>query len=382
MEVTFVGFFYLLLSFAGFRFAFVEPTRKRVAILAAAWFLHLLATVVYFDYVQTHAADTAMYYNDPLGWYGGEFQFNTYAVIWIVQTLKLLFGGSYFDYFLLFQAFGFWGIAMLMRVIEEIYQELGTEQPTLSYLLLFLPGLHFWTAAIGKDALLFLASAMAVWAAMLVHRRFLVMAAAIALMVLIRPHVALVAVAALAMAAFFDPRTKPHIKAVLLVAALAGFGVVAGTVQSTFRVDVTNVDSVSDFLATKNEVFGEIEGGTAVVGASLPVRILSLLFRPLFFDAEDLFGLVASFENLFLVFAVGTILVRFRTSFALSRQIFFLRFSLLFAGGLILMLGWVYYNVGLGLRQKMMMMPALLSFFIAVVAVHQARRVQARLGYA
>ena len=382
MEVTFVGFFYLLLSFAGFRFAFVEPTRKRVAILAAAWFLHLLATVVYFDFVQTNAADTLMYYNDPMGWYGGEFQFNTFAVLWLVQTLKRLFGGSYFDYFLLFQAFGFWGIAMLMRVIEEIYRELGTEQPTFSYLLLFLPGLHFWTAAIGKDSLLFLACSMAVWAAMVIHRRFLVMGLALALMVVVRPHVALVAMLALAMAAFFDPRTRGHIKAVLLVAALAGAGVVAGTVESTFSVDVTSVDSVSDFLTTKSEVFENMEGGSSVVGAPLPVRMLSLLFRPLFFDADDLFGILASFENLFLLFAVGTMLAWMRTSIALARQIFFLRFSLIFACGLILMLGWVYYNVGLGLRQKMMMMPPLLAFFIAVVAVHQARRVQARPGYA
>ena len=382
MDMTLVGLFYLSLSFIGFRFAFVEPTRKRVAILALVWVVHLAATLVYFDFIQTNAADSAMYYNDPLGWYGGEFQFNTYAVLWFVQTLKRIFGGSFFDYFMLFQAFGFWGIAMLMRVIEEIYRELGTEQPALSHLLLFLPGLHFWTVGIGKDGILFLACGMAVWAAMLIQRRFIAMAVAVALMVVIRPHVGLIVGMALAMAAFFDPRAKPHVKALLLVVGLAGLVLAAGTVKSTFRVDVTDVDSVTDYLTTTNEVFQDMEGGSAVVGASLPVRILSLLFRPLFFDVEDMFGLVASFENLFIVFVVGTILMHFRTSLALSRQIFFLRFSLIFAAGLIMMLGWVYYNVGLGLRQKMMMMPSLLSFFIAVIAVHQARRVQARLGYA
>ncbi|MFN3388535.1 MAG: hypothetical protein ACK40O_06345 [Allosphingosinicella sp.] len=382
MELTLVGFGFLLLSLAGFRFAFVEMTRLRFVVLVMVWVLHLLATVVYYDYVQTNPADTGMYYYDPLGWYGTGFQLNTYVVIWLVQTLKLLIGGSYFDYFLLFQAFGFWGLAIMMRTFEEVYRELGIPQGPVSYLLLFLPGMHFWTSPIGKDSLLFLASAAAVWAAMQIQRRFIVFGAAIVLMVLVRPHVALIALMALALATFFDPRTKGYMKAGLLVVALAGLGVVAGTVRSTFRLDVTSVDSVSDFLTTKSEVFETIEGGSAVIGASFPERVLSLLFRPMFVDAEDMFGLIASAENLLLLIIVGTILFRLGTAAALARQALFLRFSLLFALGLVLMLSAVYYNVGLGLRQKMMMMPALLTFFVSLIAVRRVRRHQAALGYA
>jgi hypothetical protein len=40
---------------------------------------------------------------------------------------------------------------------------------------------------------------------------------------------------------------------------------------------------------------------------------------------------------------------------------------------LTLLLALVNYNVGLGLRQKMMMMPCLLSFLVAVLAVRTAR---------
>jgi hypothetical protein len=382
MELTFTGLVFLAISLVGFRFAFVEMTRLRFFVLGLVWVLHLFATLVYYDYAQNNPADTGMYYYDPLGMYGSGFQLNTYVIIWMVQTLKLLVGGTYFDYFLLFQAFGFWGFAIMMRTFEEVYQELSIPQGPVSYLLLFLPGMHFWTTPIGKDSLLFLASAMAVWATMQLHRRFIIFGGAIVLMVLIRPHVALIALMALSLATVLDPRTKGLLKAGLVVGALGGLGLVAGTVRSTFLLDVTSVDSVSDWLTTQSEVFETIEGGSAVVGASFPERVLSLLFRPLFFDVEDLFGLIASFENLLLLAIVATILIRLRTSMELARQAFFLRFSLLYAAGLILMLAAIYYNVGLGLRQKMMMMPALLTFFISLIAVRRVRRQQAALSYA
>jgi hypothetical protein len=316
-----------------------------------------------------------------MDFYHRDFRLNTYVIIWIVQTSKIYFGGTYLDYFFLFQAAGFWGIILMMRIFEEIYIELEMPQSNLTYLMLLLPGVHFWTSAIGKDALLFFATSLAVWAGMRIRRRYIAFGAAIVLMVLIRPHIAFLGVISLAAAAFFDPHTRYRIKAMLLVGAMIGAFVVAGTIQSTFSVDVTNADSVTDFFAANAEVSQNMEGGSAVVGASFPVRILSLLFRPLFFDVQDAFGWIVSVENLFLLFVVGTIVIRLRTTIALARQIFFLRFALFFAIALVLLLGYVYYNVGLGLRQKMMMMPALLTFFAAVVAVRQVRRAQPVLGF-
>ena len=49
----------------------------------------------------------------------------------------------------------------------------------------------------------------------------------------------------------------------------------------------------------------------------------------------------------------------------LTRQVFFIRFALVFSIIITLTLALVYYNVGLGLRQKMMIMPGLLVFFAA-----------------
>ena len=380
--MTLVGLLGPIIALLAWQMAFVERTRTRAAIFFLAFLTHIGTTILYYFWVQTTVADTILYYDDPYSFYGTGFGMGTRFVIYMVQYLKDILGGTYLDYFLLFQAFGFWGVVLMMRIFEEIHIELGTKQSPFTYLLFFLPSIHFWTSAIGKDAPLFLAASLAVWSAMQLRRRFIAFGLSILIMVLFRPYIALAALMALALSAFIDPRNSVGTKLVLLLAAFAAVVPVLGTVDNTFRVDVTSAESVSDFFQYQSEISAQDEGGSAVVGASYPVRIFSLLFRPLFVDANGAFGLIASLENLFLMFILFQMLRNFGSVKKLVRSVFFVRFGSIFAVVLILLLGFVYYNVGLGLRQKVMFMPGLLTLFVAVLAVKHAKAARTALSYA
>ena len=380
--MTLVGLLGPIIALLAWQMAFVERTRTRAAIFFLAFLTHIGTTILYYFWVQTTVADTILYYDDPYSFYGTGFGMGTRFVIYMVQYLKDILGGTYLDYFLLFQAFGFWGVVLMMRIFEEIHIELGTKQSPFTYLLFFLPSIHFWTSAIGKDAPLFLAASLAVWSAMQLRRRFIAFGLSILIMVLFRPYIALAALMALALSAFIDPRNSVGTKLVLLLAAFAAVVPVLGTVENTFRVDVTSAESVSDFFQYQSEISAQDEGGSAVVGASYPVRIFSLLFRPLFVDANGAFGLIASLENLFRMFILFQRLRNFGSVKKLVRSVFFVRFGSIFAVVLILLLGFVYYNVGLGLRQKVMFMPGLLTLFVAVLAVKHAKAARTALSYA
>ena len=380
--MTLVGLLGPIIALLAWQMAFVERTRTRAAIFFLAFLTHIGTTILYYFWVQTTVADTILYYDDPYSFYGTGFGMGTRFVIYMVQYLKDILGGTYLDYFLLFQAFGFWGVVLMMRIFEEIHIELGTKQSPFTYLLFFLPSIHFWTSAIGKEAPLFLSASLAVWSAMQLRRRFIAFGLSILIMVLFRPYIALAALMALALSAFIDPRNSVGTKLVLLLAAFAAVVPVLGTVENTFRVDVTSAESVSDFFQYQSEISAQDEGGSAVVGASYPVRIFSLLFRPLFVDANGAFGLIASLENLFLMFILFQMLRNFGSVKKLVRSVFFVRFGSIFAVVLILLLGFVYYNVGLGLRQKVMFMPGLLTLFVAVLAVKHAKAARTALSYA
>lgn len=372
--MTIVGVFGILLGLLGIKFAFIQRTRTRMTVFVLLFLAQVGTGFFYYVFAQTNTTDSPLYYYDEYGFYGQGFALNTGFVIYLVQTMKYLFGGTYLDYFLVFQGFGFWATVFMMRIFEEASLELGVEQPKWTYLLLFLPSLHFWTASIGKDGPLVFASAMAVWAAMRIWKRLIVFGLAILVMLLFRPHIALVAMGAASMAALVDTKSRASVRIVLLTAALLATWVLSSTVQSTFSVDVTSAESLSDFFATQSDSVQTMITDSEVISASYPVNLVSLLFRPFFFDSEGLLGSIASLENVLMVIMVGTILVRFGDSWKLARSVFFLRFAIIYTAVLVLLLAYVYYNVGLGLRQRSMFLPPLMSFFVVLLYLKPARR--------
>jgi hypothetical protein len=372
--MTFLGLIGILIAAAGFHFARVSESRSRLVMFVLLLIAHVGASFAYYVYAQEFGGDVSMYYYDQLGIYG-ESGLSTVFVINFVQTMKEYFGGSFLDYFLIFQAMGFWGILFMMRAFDDIHHELG--QPTYNwlYLLLFLPGLHFWTSAIGKDAPIFLAVAMCTWAAFRLQTRYLAFGAGLVLAVLFRPHIGLVALVALALTVLFSRNSSVFTRVALFVVVAGGIASVGGLVSESFGgLNISNTDAVSEFIETKSSVSEESGGDLSIVNASFPVKLISLLFRPFFVDATGLLGYVASLENVILLLIFGTMAWRFGGALALARSAFFARFAGLFFLMLIVLLAMVNYNVGLGLRQKMMMMPALLVFFAAMVAVRRVRK--------
>jgi hypothetical protein len=375
--VTALGVLGILLGLLAWPLAFVHRTRARVGLFAALFLTHAICGFIYYNYAVNFGSDSSMYYFGINGYYETGFGLSTQFIIFVVQTIKGAVGGTYLDFFLLFQAFGFFGIALLMRVMEEVYTALDLPQTPWSYLLLFLPGIHFWTSAIGKDGILFTACCLALWAAMHLKRRYLAFAIAMGLMILVRPHIALIALVAASWTMLRDRTTNVMLRTVLVLVSLGGLVVAAATMKSTFALDVTSADSISDFLAVRDNVKATSSsddlGNTAVLNAPYPVRVLSFLFRPLFVDADGPFGYIASLENTVYLFIFGFLLLRIRTLLAALRSAPFIRYALIFAGGVTLALSIDYYNVGLGLRQKTMVVPAVLIIFIAIAAIRQAQ---------
>lgn len=375
MDVTAVGLAGALLGFLAISLVMGRGGGvSRVGLVFSLALVQVLTALFFYQWALTNTTDAATYYFDPYDFYSRGFRLNTGFIIWIVQSLKETVGGTYLDYFLLFQGTGTWGLVFLLKTYEDIFKLAGQKVPWPLYLTLFLPGFHFWTAYIGKDGLLFLASAMTVWAAINIRDRWIAFAIAVVIMVLVRPHIALLAVAAVAVAIAFDKRTPPLVRTLLSVVSFVGLLAVAATIRNAFQIDVTSAESVTDFLSSYSETTQKVAGTTTVYYESYLVRVFSLLFRPLFFDAGGPLGLIASFENLFLLYLVYRIVSHFRWVTALYKGLFVIRFSILFALALTLLLSLMYYNVGLGLRQKLMMMPAYFAVFAAVVATAQRRR--------
>lgn len=368
-----VGLIGILLCLAALPFFPPARSSRGLLLFGALLALHLAASVAFYEYALTSSADSALYYYDTTGLRRSEIQLGTIFTIKLVQSIKGTVGGTYLDHFLLFQSLGFWGILLLQRCIDHARQTFGDALTKAPYWVLFLPGLHFWTGAIGKDAPLFLGVSLALWATIRMSTRAIWFALAVFIMVLFRPHIALLATAALAGGAFFGSRSGALAKISLVAVALVAVGIVAGTVEQSLTVNLTDPSSVGAFLEKQQQRSQWVQGATNLQDAFFLLRLFSLLFRPLFIDASGAFGLVSSAENLIYILVFGFMIWAWRDGVIAFRSELVFRFGLFFALAVMFLLTLTYYNVGLGLRQKTMFMPALLTFFTAQWMLRRAR---------
>jgi hypothetical protein len=342
----------------------VRLTTGRTLLTVALLGLHLAGCVGYYLYVQDASADTALYYFHTR-FADTDFAVGTVFVAKLTQYLRFQLGGSYFECFVFFQSLGFWGVILLMRTFQEIHLKLGVSETLLPTYLLFLPSIHFWTSAIGKDAPLFLAVSLCVWSALNWRKRLIPFALALIIMVLFRAHIALIAVLSVAVAAFLQPGFSIGRKAALMGMTVVGGLLLAESVEQTISIDVTSASSFASFADRQSHIAESVGGTTSIGNVPLVIRFFSLLFRPLFFDAGGAAGMVSSMENVGSILLFVYLAKNWRSIRALAKQVFFLQFCITFAAILIVLLSYVYYNVGLGLRERVMVFPPLFCVFVA-----------------
>lgn len=364
--MTPVSILAIVLSVASILLSSKRLTVSRLIACMALLLVHIAAAVYYYYYSQTASADASAYYYDTYGLGTLPWGLSTEFVAQLCYVLKVHLGATYLDCFFFFQTFGFAGLMIMARVFDEIEARIGVTEHRGYWILLFLPSVSFWTAGIGKDAPLFFAIALCVWAMLNLRPRFLYFCVSLGVMILFRAHVALLAVSALAGAAFFGSSASLGQRLGLFAVAITGFLLTSGAVESSLGVDPTSVSSMSEFLEDQNDVFAGVAGTTSMGDAPFIVRVLSLLFRPLFLDAHGVLGLVASVENAAFVIVILYSLPHRRDLLSLVRNVFFVRFAVVFAFVVLLALSLVYYNVGLGLRQRVMAYPMIFSTLVAL----------------
>jgi hypothetical protein len=259
--------------------------------------------------------------------------------------------------------------------LEELTIALKRPWPPLLTVLAMTPGMFFWTSAIGKDAPLFFGCSLAIWSAMALARRWVWFGFAVVVMLLFRPHVALVAVLSLSLALVTGRGVSLTVRIMMIATSgIAAFALV-GTVLDSLRIDLSSVGSIASYVEDRTSVAANAAGaGGELVSLPLPIKVLSLLYRPFFFDAGGIFGLVASIQNVFMIYASYQLARNLRLWAEMFRESLPIRYATVFLGTMILMLSVMYYNVGLGLRQREMFTPALCLVFGAVYLVQRGQR--------
>lgn len=296
---------------------------------------------------------------------------STNFIVMLTSRMIYVFGESFQGLMVIYATIAYWGQYLFYRAYCIAFP--GQQRRTAALFMFLLPSLAFWTATIGKDAIIFFfiggccygfarmtkSSSPAALATILVS---------LGGVMLVRPHVAGMLAISFG-GAYLLTRNSSGALGVAAKSIGVPILLVAGiyfVAQARKFVDLTDVDQTKHVLEHAGEV--NLQQVGTKFGASLIYRLMAspfLLFRPFFFEVRNPQMAVAALEGFgLLIFfwrrreVARPSLRRCREDpFFLFLWLYLLEFSVLFAGAMT--------NFGVLARQRDMLIPSAVMIFLS-----------------
>lgn len=338
--------------------------KKKRGLLLYLW--HTLFCFAYFYYVSTFGGDALVYYTKALS-DGFEFRVGTTAVVFLTKILVHGLGFGVITCFLFFNILGSIGLLAVDGALKHATQYKSKFLKRLATIIIFLPSISFWSSAIGKDAIAFLSVGLALWAALQLNKRIWLMVLAVALMMIVRPHMAGIMVIALAMSVMFDKKASTLKRISLGTISSIGVAVMVPFALEYAGVsDASSSEGLIDYVEQRQSYNMEGGGGVDIANMSLPMQLFTYMFRPLIFEARSITALAAAIDNLILLylFVLGcyALIKKKRQKFTENRKFMWVYVILSW-----IVLAMTTANLGIAVRQKWMFTPILIYLLLSLV---------------
>ncbi|TBX66366.1 hypothetical protein EZL74_10985 [Flavobacterium silvisoli] len=275
-------------------------------------------------------------------------------------------GLSYFTGTLMYSLIGFIGL-VYFYVIAETFVPYNSKFKNY-YLfpgLFFLPNLHFWSCAVGKDTLLFFCIAVFMYGVIKPIQRMPFLILGLGLAYFVRPHMTLFMLLAYGMAYFLTSKVSVFQRVVFFAMMIGVSVTILPSVMEFAKIEEASVESFDEFSDYKSGVLSREHVGSAINISSypFPLKVFTFLYRPLFFDINGIPAVLASFENLLLLLLTikvlrnNPVLVYRKAPLVIQGMLWFLVIgTLAFSQSL--------GNVGIMIRMRNMFLPGLIIFLL------------------
>lgn len=363
-----------LLKFYQKKFSFFS-----ISLMNKLYFYHLLFWGVYYAYTLFNRSDSKSYFERSASGYfeGGWIDLLTTGTNFIrfvafpfTNTLSFSYEAS----MLLFAWFGYLGfIHFYIFFRENLKAKVQVWGYDLLVILLFLPNMHFWTASLGKGALIFMGLGLFAYAMRFPQKRLLALLLGSSVVYMVRPHIFMF-LGIGAVIGYFTGREKmPLYQKILIYVGFVG-GVFALSDQILAIANINEEDvagSFDQFATTRAAGLSNAGSGVDINNYPLVLKLFTFWFRPLFVDAPGALGIFVSFENLLYVILAWKLVDKDFIPF-LKKSTSLVKMSLVIFISSSIALSFVMSNLGIAMRQKSMVMYFL--FFVIISFLEYKKR--------
>jgi hypothetical protein len=346
---------------------FAVPWRRS----AFLYLWHTAFCVIYLIYSLSNSADSVTYYQESLAYSGGSSS-GTEFLYSFTNLLTEGLGFSYLGVFLVFNIFGFIGLLSFYGAIREAVKFKSAAMSRLGFLFVLLPSASFWSAALGKDAIAFMAACLFLWAVLDLRHRLFWMALALVAISLVRLHIAAIMVTSISIGVMVLPGLSRVARMMLGVAGVLGAFVIIPAAMQYAGVGSGASADIADYVQLRQSYNQDAGSGVDISDMSFPMQLATYIYRPLPFEAHNATSMAASLENVFILLLSGSaliVLVRSKKRVLALRQLtLWLYFLCTWA-----VLAVTTANLGIAVRQKWMFLPILLYLIAAVLGRRKDR---------
>lgn len=331
-------------------------------------FWHLFFTYVYYLQSLSSKIDVNFFFERSLEpqkfvFFGSKF------IFFITSLFSQNLNFNFFNTFFIFSLFGYIGILFFA---ESLFYLLSFNSNKLSNFLVktivFFPSLHFWSSAIGKDSLMFLAVGLMVWSGIKMNSRKLWFLLSFIGITIIRPHVGFL----LFVSIYFNTLFKSNLninkysKFFIYLAPLLLLTTFPILIGNYFKIESLTFSGIIDYLELRTEF--TTTGNLALEIESLNplMRPFIFLYGPILLRGLSLFEIIIFFENIFLLsvtfFSLRNLL-KYKFDFKNNPNFLFFYFPIF----TLTLLSFSVGNLGIALRQKWMIIPFLYIYLIKYI---------------
>jgi hypothetical protein len=320
----------------------------QVNLIRNLFWYHMFFGLVYYTYTLFNRSDAIRYYQMASNHWGSwhdAFFTGTGFIEWLAYPWANFLFFNFEMSMVVFTWMGFWGFVCFYVFFKE---QLRTTPRLFGYdlltIILFLPNMHFWTASIGKGAVIFFGIGMFMYGLSAPAKRWAALAAGGFFIYMVRPHILFAILLGMGVG-YVLGREKTALYKKYLVAAV---GIVLSFYLYSDVINYLGYDPenfIESFEDQNVHIARELQysagSGVNMGGYSLPMKLFTFWFRPLFVDSPNVLGLAVSFENVLYLFLFLTL---FRKDF--------LRYIVI-APAMVKMAGLVFVSVSISMTYMM-----------------------------
>jgi hypothetical protein len=321
---------------------------------------HTFFSIFYAIFSLSNPADSRSYYLNSLN-IDKDFSLGSNMVVYFSHFFTNFLELSYLGLFMVFNLIGLLGILFMYAAFQKALKYNSKFYKYATILFIFLPTLHFWSSAPGKDSVAMLATGLFIYSASLNFKQYKIIVLSLFLMLLVRPHIYLV----MQLSIFFVLLNNLSTVKKFLFTMLFFMGsyFMLEIVLRYVGIELFQYQVLIDYITHR-------EGENTQGGSSFNLSETPLYFRPVIFlffpiyDMSSLFKIEASFENIImLLFFLQVPFLYFKKRVVTSKALI-INALYYYVAIITIALSFTIANLGIASRQKWMIIPVLFYLLI------------------